>query len=227
MKPDEEVFYCEATKEVFRDYEEFFERTILCNSLVWSCSITGKTNLTFEEALECEKQARKRLGNIPKPLKRGLLWLADHAQRGRISDLVDDVYVFASGRYFKNEIVEAIINDQWCDCRVVEVLPPSQDEIDKDAQQERERQLKDEAESSTSPSKTKKPKKSFFPPEHLFKYELEEVEDEEEDDDDDDKAKEGDEKVPEVTWPFLIKREKYFKSSHFPLFRLTSLTQKT
>ena len=58
FRPDDEIFYCEATKEVFRDYEEFFQRTILCNSLVWSCSITGKAGLTYEEAVDCEKKAR-------------------------------------------------------------------------------------------------------------------------------------------------------------------------
>ena len=148
-------------------------RTILCNSLVWSCSVTGKTNLTYEEAVESERKAKKRLGTLPKPLKKGLLWLADHTQRGKLSDLVDDVWRFASGRYFKNEIVEAIVNEQWCDCKVINVIPPTQQEIDKDAEDEREEQLKEESE---SPSKTKKNKKSFFPPEHLFKYELEEIE---------------------------------------------------
>ena len=28
-----QVFYCEATKEVFTNYDNFFQRTILCNSL--------------------------------------------------------------------------------------------------------------------------------------------------------------------------------------------------
>ena len=101
MRPEEEVFFCEATKEVFRDYEEFFQRTILCNSLVWSCSITGKSNLTYEEAVESERKAKKRLGTLPKPLKKGLLWLTHHTKRARLSDLVDDVYVFASNRYFR------------------------------------------------------------------------------------------------------------------------------
>ena len=44
-----------------------------------------------------------------------------------------------------------------------------------------------------SPSKAKKAKKSFFPPDHLFKYELEELEDEssdEEEEDDDDEVQE-------------------------------------
>ncbi len=60
LKPTDEVFFCEATKEAFIDYEEFFQRTILCNSLVWSCAVTGKSNLTFEEALESEEKAKKR-----------------------------------------------------------------------------------------------------------------------------------------------------------------------
>ena len=63
-RPEDEIFYCEATKEVFRDYEEFFQRTILCNSLVWSCSITGKAGLTYEEAVDCEKKARSGAGEL-------------------------------------------------------------------------------------------------------------------------------------------------------------------
>ena len=42
IKKDDEVFYCKLTDEVFVDYDEFFERTILCNSLVWTCCLTGK-----------------------------------------------------------------------------------------------------------------------------------------------------------------------------------------
>ena len=75
LKPEDEVFFCETTKEVFQDYEAFFERTILCNSLVWSCSVTGKSNLTYEEAAESEAKSRKKISNLPKGLKRGLLYL--------------------------------------------------------------------------------------------------------------------------------------------------------
>ena len=69
------MFFCETTKEVFLDYEAFFERTILCNSLVWSCSVTGKSNLTYEEAAESEAKSRKKISNLPKGLKKGLLYL--------------------------------------------------------------------------------------------------------------------------------------------------------
>ena len=168
LKPDEEVFFCEATREVFTDYESFFQRTILCNSLVWSCSVTGKSNLTYDEAVESERKARKRLGDIPKPLKRGLLWIADHTSRGRVADLVDDVYVFSNPRFFIGEIVEAIIGEEWCDCKVLKVVAPSQEEIDKDAEEERMEEGKDG-------SPKKKNKKTFFPPDHLFKYEVQEM----------------------------------------------------
>ena len=58
IKPEDEVFHCEATNEIFTDYEQFFERTILCNSLVWSCSVTGKSGMTYEEAVESEAKVR-------------------------------------------------------------------------------------------------------------------------------------------------------------------------
>jgi bromodomain adjacent to zinc finger domain protein 1A len=34
--------------------------------MVWSCSLTGKANLTFQEALDSEKGARKLLKGFPK-----------------------------------------------------------------------------------------------------------------------------------------------------------------
>jgi bromodomain adjacent to zinc finger domain protein 1A len=172
LRPDDEVFLCEATKEVFRDYDEFFQRTILCNSLVWSCAITGKTNLTYEEAVESEKKARKRLGAIPKALKRSLVLLASKTRRGRLADMVDDVYVYAYNRFFIGETVEAVIKDQWCDCKVLRAIPPTDEEVAKDAKEEAEELAKEGGEAV----KKAKEKKTFLPPDHLFRYEVEEIE---------------------------------------------------
>ena len=186
LRMEEEIFFCEATKEVFRDYEEFFQRTILCNSLVWSCSITGKANLTYEEAIECEKKARKRLGTLPKPLKKGLLWTAAQTKRGRIADVVDDVFRFAINRYFVGEVVEAVIGEMWCDSKILRVIPPTQEEIEKNDQEEREaeeeeeRKKKEEAaaaggDEKKSPKKPKEKKAPFLPHDYLFKYEVQEI----------------------------------------------------
>jgi hypothetical protein len=59
---------------------------------------TGKSNLTFDEAVDSERAAKKRLGNISRALKKGLVWLAHNTSRGRFADMADDVYVFASNR---------------------------------------------------------------------------------------------------------------------------------
>ena len=82
---------------------------ILCNSLVWSCAITGRSGLTFQEAEECEEKALKQLSTFPDYLQRPVLYLANQTQRSRLEQLNDDVFVFAKDRYFVGEIVEVLL----------------------------------------------------------------------------------------------------------------------
>ncbi|XP_048456335.1 bromodomain adjacent to zinc finger domain protein 1A-like [Rhincodon typus] len=110
LKPDEEVFYCRMTIEIFRNYDDFFERTILCNSLVWSCAITGKPGLTYQEALESENKARQNLQNFPEPLVVPILHLTTLACCSRLHELCDDLYAYTKDRYFAGEIVEVTSN---------------------------------------------------------------------------------------------------------------------
>lgn len=42
-----------------------------------------------------------------------VLYLATLTHRSRINDLNEDVYVYARDVYFKNEVVEAIHDDEW------------------------------------------------------------------------------------------------------------------
>lgn len=125
LKPDDEVFHCKLTNEVFKDYEEFFERIILCNSLVWSCSITGKAGLTYQEAVESEEKALKNIASFPVALQKPLLFLAEKTKRGRLADLNDDVFMFAKDRYFIGEIVDAVIAGEKKCCKVLRVIPPA------------------------------------------------------------------------------------------------------
>lgn len=43
----------------------YVERIILCNSLVWSCELTGKKNMTYKEALDCELESKRMLNDFP------------------------------------------------------------------------------------------------------------------------------------------------------------------
>lgn len=182
LKPEDEVFHCEATNEVFTEYEQFFERTILCNSLVWSCSVTGKSGLTYEEAVESEAKAKKRISNLPKPLKKGILWLSHHkTKKGRLGEVVDDVYDFIKVRYFVGEIVDAVIGNQWCESTVLRVIAPTEDEIKKDMEETQEEVMEVEQDGSPKKEENKEPSGPSLeerlknPPDHLYKYEVEET----------------------------------------------------
>ncbi|XP_067132967.1 bromodomain adjacent to zinc finger domain protein 1A isoform X2 [Centruroides vittatus] len=124
LDPNEELFYCKLTHEVFRSYEEFFERVILCNSLVWTCSLTGHSGLTFKEATESETQARSYLSSFSYYLKRPIFYLITLTNHGRIADLCEDVYNFAKERFFLGEKVDVLINNVKQSCTVKKVIPP-------------------------------------------------------------------------------------------------------
>ena len=75
--------------------------------------MTGKSGLTFQEALDSEKKAQDQLANFPEYLQRPILYLAHLTHRSRLNDLNDDVYGFAKERYFIGELVDAIISGDW------------------------------------------------------------------------------------------------------------------
>ncbi|XP_012384232.2 bromodomain adjacent to zinc finger domain protein 1A isoform X3 [Dasypus novemcinctus] len=126
LRPEEEVFYCKVTNEIFRHYDDFFERTILCNSLVWSCAVTGRPGLTYQEALESEKKARQNLQSFPEPLIIPVLYLTNLTHRSRLHEICDDIFAYVKDRYFVEETVEVIRNNgARLQCRVLEVFPPS------------------------------------------------------------------------------------------------------
>lgn len=85
---------------------EFFERTILCNSLVWSCALTGRAGLTYLEAVESERRAKQSLQNFPQAVVVPLLHLAALSRRCRLTELCEDVYTFVKDRFFPGETVD-------------------------------------------------------------------------------------------------------------------------
>uniref|UniRef100_A0A8C6X9Q0 Bromodomain adjacent to zinc finger domain protein 1A n=1 Tax=Naja naja TaxID=35670 RepID=A0A8C6X9Q0_NAJNA len=125
LRPDEHVFHCRVTNEIFRDYDEFFERTILCNSLVWSCAITGKSGLTYQEALESERKARQNIQNFPEPLIVPVLYLVTLTQRTRLHEVCDDIFAYIKNRYFVGELVEVLRNNgDRLYCKILEIKAP-------------------------------------------------------------------------------------------------------
>ncbi|XP_052001544.1 LOW QUALITY PROTEIN: bromodomain adjacent to zinc finger domain protein 1A-like [Xyrauchen texanus] len=126
LRPDEEVFLCKVTHEIFRTYDKFFERTILCNSLVWSCAVTGKPGLTYQEALESERKARLNLQNFPTAMMVPILHLTALTHRSRLHEICDDVYAYVKDRFFPGELVDVVSRSGTSrqHCKILEVIPP-------------------------------------------------------------------------------------------------------
>ncbi|CAN4105527.1 unnamed protein product [Withania somnifera] len=68
LKPNEFVFQVRFTKEIFRDYGEYLRRINLYRHRVWTCKLTGKSYLTYEEALVSEKKAAEEVQKFPEEL---------------------------------------------------------------------------------------------------------------------------------------------------------------
>ncbi|XP_049298584.1 bromodomain adjacent to zinc finger domain protein 1A-like [Anopheles funestus] len=108
LRDSEEVLFCQPTGEIFSNYEDYFHRIMLISSMVWSCAMTGRPNLTYSEALESEKAARKLLKTFPDAVKGPFLLVASHTQRTSINEMHEDVYGFVKDHLFKGEIVDAM-----------------------------------------------------------------------------------------------------------------------
>lgn len=80
---------------------------MLVNSMVWTCALTGKPALTYSEAIDSEKSAKKEIRDFPKTLISPLLLIASRIKRIYITDFVDTVYGYIKERFFKNEEVES------------------------------------------------------------------------------------------------------------------------
>uniref|UniRef100_A0A182JS66 Bromodomain adjacent to zinc finger domain protein 1A n=1 Tax=Anopheles christyi TaxID=43041 RepID=A0A182JS66_9DIPT len=105
LKDSDQVFVCETTGELFSEYDDFFNRTMLLSSTVWSCAMTGRTNLTYADALESEKAAKRSLKSFPAALKGPILLIASRTKRTAIHELASDVHGYAKDVFFKGETV--------------------------------------------------------------------------------------------------------------------------
>lgn len=108
-------------------HREYFERTMLFNSTIWTCALSGRPHLTYAEALESEKKHRKMIEAFPQVLKGPVVFIANLTKRSAISDLVDDVFNYVNTRYFKTEKVLAKEEntEQYVDCEVVGFVTPA------------------------------------------------------------------------------------------------------
>jgi len=126
LDDNEEVFHNELTNEIFRSYNDYYNSSIECNSLIWGCSIRNHYNLTFQEAVRSERKALKDIRKIPMCLQRPVVYLASIIKRRKIDKINDDLFTFIKERFFVGENVEVGIGKsktRRCYAEIVEVVP--------------------------------------------------------------------------------------------------------
>lgn len=89
-------------------FREFYDRQVLCTSDLWTCSVTGKSGLTYTEALNCEKESRMMLASIPRVLRKVLLHLMTYLDNFSTNVVISLLFEFANLRYFIGEHVQIV-----------------------------------------------------------------------------------------------------------------------
>lgn len=87
-------------------HREFFNRYFLCKTFAWTCELTGKPNLTYEQAVESEREALVLMESIPDCHRRAVLSLIHHAYRTNIKTAADELINFFKDRYIIGEDLE-------------------------------------------------------------------------------------------------------------------------
>lgn len=102
--------------------------------MVWSCAMTGKSNLTYAEALNSENAARKSLQDFPVELRIPVLYLASKTKRTAFGEMAEEVFSYVKDRFFVGEIVESsFAENDWKESHVLQVIAPSEEQITADA----------------------------------------------------------------------------------------------
>lgn len=103
--PGTPVFKVRFTGEEFVRYEDFAARMDLYRQRAWTCALTGRVRLTFEEALLSEEEAAEDIEDYPEWCFEPLLRTVQYSTAGRLEDLVNEIYDTLNERFFVGEDV--------------------------------------------------------------------------------------------------------------------------
>ncbi|KAJ4761743.1 DDT domain-containing protein [Rhynchospora pubera] len=121
LDANESVFQVRFTKEIFRDYQEYLKRLNLYRQRIWTCKVTGKTNLTYEEALVSEHRAYEKVQQFPKELVGPTLHMIQYSTLS-LMNLVDKVWVKMQEDIFEGLELHARKKDSNLPCRILKVI---------------------------------------------------------------------------------------------------------
>ncbi|RZC54089.1 hypothetical protein C5167_012949 [Papaver somniferum] len=113
LEPRDLVFQVRFTKEIFKDYQ------------IWTCKVTGKANLTYEEALVSEQHAAEKVQQFPKELMAPVLHIIQFSTL-----TLRDLLVTLSRKLQERQLVEGLElhvrkKDKSFPCKILKILEDS------------------------------------------------------------------------------------------------------
>lgn len=124
LQPHELVFQVRFTKEIFKDYEEYLKKLNLYCQRLWTCKVTGKTNLTYEEALTSEHQATEKVQQFPKEYKGPVLKLVQFSVL-RLDELVNTIIKAYKHHFVPGDGLVYLEGNSLRPCKVIRAIEES------------------------------------------------------------------------------------------------------
>ncbi|KAJ4844349.1 hypothetical protein Tsubulata_025250 [Turnera subulata] len=126
LDPHDLVYQVRFTKEIFTDYQypsviEYLNRINLYRQRTWTCKITGKPNLTFEEALLSEKHAANKVQEIPQELVAPALRLIQFSMLS-LKDLADTLASKLQAHLYTGAELHGRKGSSLHPCKILKVL---------------------------------------------------------------------------------------------------------
>ncbi|KAH1038391.1 hypothetical protein J1N35_040134 [Gossypium stocksii] len=121
LEPSELVYQVRFTKEIFRDYQEYLNRINLYRQRVWMCKSTGKSNLTYEEAMVTEKHAIQKVQQLPNDVVAPALRIIQFSMLS-LRDLADLVTKKLQKDLFVGAELYGKKDDGLYPCRVLKIV---------------------------------------------------------------------------------------------------------
>uniref|UniRef100_A0ACD5UWR5 Uncharacterized protein n=1 Tax=Avena sativa TaxID=4498 RepID=A0ACD5UWR5_AVESA len=121
LDPKERVFEVRFTKEIFRDYQEYLNRLNLYRKRVWTCKVSGKSNLTYEEALVSEQHAAEKAQQLPRELISPVLQMVQYSTLS-LTDLVNIIYGRLQEDLFEGLELHAKKDGSEAACKILKVI---------------------------------------------------------------------------------------------------------
>ena len=102
VEEDDHIFRVRFTGEIFLSYNEYLDVLDEYTKRQWSCSVTGRCGLTFEEALESEHTSRVLADLFPKAHIREALSLI-HCSALNVEQLIIKLQIYFQAKFMNDK----------------------------------------------------------------------------------------------------------------------------